>query len=322
MENTVTNAADRLTAAIKEKGAPCAVGLDTALDFLPEEMTRACDSAEGAAAAVAEFNYRVIESVRGLAPAVKVQVAYYEALGWQGMRAFADTLKYARENGLIAIADCKRNDIASTAGAYASAFLGGAAFGAFECDFLTVNGYLGADGIKPFTDECAKRGKGVFVLCKTSNPGSGQLQDLKLDGTCAAPVPSNAADSRRGGGRTLYEAMGGLINEWGAGLVGQSGYSAVGAVVGATHPAQAAVLRKLMPRAIFLVPGYGAQGGTAEGLRPCFNADGTGAVVNSSRAILCAYRSEKYKGMKYYEAARAATEDMVEDLRRLQGIDD
>ncbi|GHV03345.1 orotidine 5'-phosphate decarboxylase [Clostridia bacterium] len=301
----LTNAADRLAAAIKQKGSPCAVGLDTALNFLPEELARVCTSIESAAAAVTEFNYRIIERICDIAPAVKVQVAYYETLGWQGMRAFSDTLKYAREKGLIVVADCKRNDISSTAAAYASAYLGeakpdGEAYTAFPCDFLTVNGYLGADGIKPFTDECAKHGKGIFILCKTSNPGSGQLQDLKY-----------------GDGRTLYETMGGLINEWGADLIGKSGYSSVGAVVGATHPAQAAALRKLMPRAIFLVPGYGAQGGKVEDLRPCFNEKRSGAIVNSSRAILCAYRTEKYKGMKYYEAARRATEDMAEDLSRI-----
>jgi len=297
-----TNAADRLMSAVKQKGNPAVVGLDTALDYLPEDMLARCDSFKHAAAAVTEFNYRIIESVCGIVPAVKVQAAYYEVLGWEGMRAFADTLRYAREKGLIAIADCKRNDIASTAAAYASAHLGatnlnGEDFSAFGCDFLTVNAYLGSDGVKPFLDECAKNGKGVFILCKTSNPGSGELQDLKFSD-----------------GRTLYETMGGLINGWGSGLIGNSGYSSVGAVVGATHPAQAAVLRKFMPRTIFLVPGYGAQGGKIDGLRPCFNADKTGAVVNNSRAILCAYRLDKYKGMKYYEAAAAAAAEMAEDL--------
>ena len=223
-------------------------------------------------------------------PAVKVQIAYYEAMGVAGMRAFADTCEAARDAGMIVIADAKRNDIGATAGQYAEAFFGKA----FYCDMLTVNGYLGTDGIAPFL---AKKDKGIFVLVKTSNPSGGELQDMKLEN-----------------GLTVYERMAQLTDEWGRDSIGKSGYSDVGAVVGATYPKQAAALRAMLPHTFFLVPGYGAQGGGADGAVAGFDEKGGGGIVNSSRGIICAYKQEKYKGMKFDEAAYAACVDMREDL--------
>ena len=235
---------------------------------------------------------------------VKVQIAYYEMYGAEGLKAYEATLKYAAEKGLVVIADAKRNDIGSTAACYSKAFLGetevnGARFSAFPSDFLTVNGYLGTDGIAPFVEDCAKRGKGIFVLVKTSNPSSGELQNLLLEN-----------------GTPVYEYMGGLVEKWGEPTAGRYGYSAVGAVVGATHPAEAASLRAKLPHTFFLIPGYGAQGANAEMLKCCFGKNGLGGVVNNSRGIICAY---KKTGGTYYEAARAAALAMKKDLSETIG---
>ena len=307
---------DLLIDKIKDMKNPSAIGLDTCLDYLPPEMTDGLMSANGAARAVLEFNKRVVDAVCDIAPAVKVQVAYYEMYGWQGMKAFYETLKYAKKKGLVTIADVKRNDIGSTAAAYSSAYLGqttidSKAFTGFDSDFVTLNAYLGIDGIKPFLDDCKKYGKGVFILCKTSNPGSGQLQDLTVTGTAGGDTNGRQPCPRD---RTLYETMGGLISDWGRELIGKHGYSAAGAVVGATHKEQAQVLRKAMPHTFFLVPGYGAQGGKIDDLKVCFDSEGGGAVVNSSRAILCAYKNEKYKGLAFDKAARQAAIDMKNEL--------
>ncbi len=302
---------------------PTVVGLDTAYDYLPDGLraVRAAGSAklrvrslrlrapdevtfEDAAAGILAFNKRVVDAVCDIVPAVKVQIAYYEMYGPAGIEAFEQTLLYAKSKGLFVMTDAKRNDIGATASCYAKAYLGLTELGegmeqAFPSDFLTVNGYLGTDGIKPFSDLARKFDRGIFVLVKTSNPSSGELQDLKLEN-----------------GMTVYEYMGSLVEKWGEETRGKYGYSAVGAVVGATHPAQAAVLRKQMPHTFFLIPGYGAQGGTADDLKVCFGADGVGGIVNSSRGILCAYRKEQYAGMPFDEAARAACLDMRADLRR------
>ena len=280
---------DRLCERIKETGNPTVVGLDTAASYLPhrDELS---DDFESLAAAVSDFNRAIIERIRKIVPAVKVQIAYYEAMGVAGMRAFADTCEAARDAGMIVIADAKRNDIGATAGQYAEAFFGKA----FYCDMLTVNGYLGTDGIAPFL---AKKDKGIFVLVKTSNPSGGELQDMKLEN-----------------GMTVYERMAQLTDEWGRDSIGKSGYSDVGAVVGATYPKQAAALRAMLPHTFFLVPGYGAQGGGADGAVAGFDEKGGGGIVNSSRGIICAYKQEKYKGMKFDEAAYAACVDMREDL--------
>ena len=231
-----------------------------------------------------------------------MQVAYYEMYGHAGMQAFEYTLNYARGRGLIVIADCKRNDIGSTAGCYSKAYLGktdinGKKSRAFAADMLTVNGYLGYDGIKPFIEDVTAHDKSIFALVKTSNPSSGEFQNLKLEN-----------------GKFIYEQMGELVQEWGKTTVGKYGYSEVGAVVGATHPEEAARLRKQMPNTFFLIPGYGAQGGSAEMLKVCFDKRGLGGVVNSSRGIICAYKNPQYSGMTYSEAARAACIDMQQDL--------
>ena len=262
-----------------------------------------CDFA-GAAKAVLAFNKEIIDSICDIVPCVKVQIAYYEMYGLEGMRTFSETLKYASEKGMLVMTDAKRNDIGATAECYAKAYLGETAVGdkaytAFDSDFLTVNGYLGSDGIKPFLGWMQKRDKGIFVLVKTSNKSSGELQDLKLEN-----------------GKTVYEYMGSLVEEWGKDSIGKYGYSAVGAVVGATHPQQAHILRGEMPHTFFLIPGYGAQGGTADDLKVCFDKDGLGGIVNSSRGILCAYKQEKYKGLSFSAAARQACIDMKNDLNR------
>lgn len=295
---------DKLIERIKELDNPTVAGIDTSFDYLPDDMKNGVKDFKSASAAVLEFNKRIIDNICDIVPCVKVQIAYYEMYGLDGMRTFAETVKYAGKKGMLVMTDAKRNDIGATAECYAKAYLGETAVGdktytAFDSDFLTVNGYLGSDGIKPFLGWMQKRDKGIFVLVKTSNKSSGELQDLKLEN-----------------GKTVYEYMGSLVEEWGKDCIGKYGYSAVGAVVGATHPAQAEILRKEMPHTFFLIPGYGAQGGTADDLKVCFNKDGLGGIVNSSRGILCAYRQGKYAGRSYYEAARQACIDMKNDLNR------
>jgi orotidine-5'-phosphate decarboxylase len=261
------NFADRLIETIERKRTCVVVGLDPQLDSLPTELRdKARRSNAEAADAILEFNRRVLHAVADHAAAVKPQAAFYEALGWEGMRAFAETIRAARDCGLLVIADVKRGDIGSTAEAYAQGHLD-----VLQADAVTVNPYLGLDGIAPFLKR-AKDGKGIFVLVKTSNPSSVELQDLDAAGA------------------KLYEKVAELVERWGADCRGECGYSAVGAVVGATFPAAAEKLRRLMPHALFLVPGYGAQGATADDCRLCFDARGRGAVVNSSRGIIFAYR--------------------------------
>ena len=294
---------DKLVEKIKVTGNPSVVGLDTAAEYLPDYEKYRHDT-RSLASAVLAFNAALKDKIAPIVPAVKVQIAYYEAMGVPGMETFARTLELARSAGMIVIADAKRNDIGATAECYAKAYLGETAVGensceAFASDFLTVNGYLGSDGIKPFLGWMQKRDKGIFVLVKTSNKSSGELQDLKLEN-----------------GETVYEYMGALVEKWGADFIGKYGYSSVGAVVGATHPVQAEVLRRRMPHTFFLIPGYGAQGGTANDLKVCFDQKGLGGIVNSSRGILCAYRQEKYAGHAFDEAARLACIDMKNDLNR------
>ena len=295
---------DTLIEKIEQKKNPTVVGLDTSFDYLPDDLRAGVQDFKGVAEAVVAFNKKIVDAVAGIVPAVKVQIANYEMSGVEGLRAFAETCRYAKSKGLIVMTDAKRNDIGATAECYAKAYLGETTVGecgytAFDSDFLTVNGYLGSDGIKPFLGWMQKRDKGIFVLVKTSNKSSGELQDLKLEN-----------------GKTVYEYMGALVEEWGKGCIGRYGYSDVGAVVGATHPVQAEILRREMPHTFFLIPGYGAQGGTAGDLKVCFDKNGRGGIVNSSRGILCAYRQEKYKGLPFDEAARKACEDMKADLNR------
>ena len=298
---------DKLIEKIAELQNPTCVGLDTSFDYLPEELKRDVSSLDDAAEAIAEFNMNVIDKVCDIVPSVKVQIAYYEMYGHAGLQAFEYTVNYARGRGLIVIADCKRNDIGSTAGCYSKAYLGktevnGKNYRAFAADMLTVNGYLGSDGIKPFLQDIKDNDKSVFALVKTSNPSSGEFQNLKLEN-----------------GKFIYEQMGDLVADWGKDFIGKYGYSEVGAVVGATHPEEAERLRKRLPHTFFLIPGYGAQGGSAQMLKVCFDKNGLGGVVNSSRGIICAYKDARYSGMNYAEAARAACRDMQQDLSSVIG---
>ena len=306
----------KLIEAIKEKDAPVVVGLDPQLKFLPKhlldeamrhhpETVYGDDELAGVAEAVFRFNKDIVDAVCDLVPAVKPQVAMYEQFGIPGMAAYWRTVRYCQEKGLIVIGDVKRGDIGSTSEAYARAHLGSVTVNGHRCrafheDFATVNPYLGSDGIQPFIDVCNEEDKGIFVLVKTSNPSSGEFQDVKVED-----------------GRHLYELVGEKVAEWGEQSM-DGDYSNVGAVVGATYPEQAKTLRALMPHTFILAPGYGAQGATAKDLTGFFDKDGLGAIVNSSRGIIAAYTKEKYARFGsegFAEAARAATKDMIEDLR-------
>lgn len=299
---------DQLIANIKKTNAPIVVGLDPMMKFIPEQIQKAAfaeygETLKGAAEAIWQYNKGIVDAVADLIPAVKPQIAMYEQFGIEGLKAYDKTVKYCQEKGLVVIGDAKRGDIGSTSAAYATAHLGKVKVGnnicsAFNTDFLTVNPYLGTDGVKPFVDVCNAEDKGIFVLVKTSNPSSGEFQDRLIDG------------------KPLYEHVAAKVVEWGEASM-DGAYSNVGAVVGATYPEMSAVLRKLMPKTYFLVPGYGAQGGTAKDLKNCFNEDGLGAVVNSSRGIIAAYRQEKYAkfGAEHFaEASRQAVIDMVADI--------
>ncbi|MBQ3553429.1 MAG: orotidine-5'-phosphate decarboxylase [Clostridia bacterium] len=292
---------DALIEKIKETGNPTVAGLDPKLDYVPEFIKEEAydtygKNAKGAAKALLAFNKGLMDELSGIVPAVKPQMAYYEMYGLEGLMALSETVSYAKEKGFYVILDGKRNDIGSTAEAYAEAYLGESKIDAdttwtdFPADALTVNPYLGTDGVLPFVKQCEDRDKGIFVLVKTSNPSSGEFQDLVIDG------------------QTLYERVATLVNRWGMSTVGKTGYSGVGAVVGATYPQQIEDLRKLMPNTYFLVPGYGAQGGKAEDVAKAFNADGLGAIINASRSIMCAY---KKAGAPEADFAKAAKEEAL-----------
>lgn len=297
------HAMDALMERIRAMRNPSVIGLDTCLAHLPEAFAREHlppqPTMEDAAQALFVYNRALVDALCDIVPAVKVQAAYYEMYGQAGMQAFSRTLNYARERGLMVMADVKRNDIGATAEAYAAAYLGETVLGegkarAFRADFATVTPYLGEDGVLPFVQACRQHDCGIFVLVKTSNPSSGQLQDLRVKG------------------RALYELVGDLVAEWGSGLVGAEGYSAVGAVVGATYPAQGADLRARLPHTFFLVPGYGAQGAKGADLAGCFDAQGGGAIVNASRSILCAWKTRT--DMDFAPAAREEALRMRDDL--------
>ena len=300
---------NKLVEKIRKTGAPVVVGLDPMLGYIPEPiLTKAFaeygETPEGAAEAVWQFNKGIIDAVYDLIPAVKPQIAMYEQFGVPGLAAFDKTVRYCKEKDLIVIGDIKRGDIGSTSAAYAAGHLGQVqigknCFAGFDEDFATVNPYLGSDGVKPFIDICKEFKKGIFVLVKTSNPSSGEFQDRLIDG------------------RPLYEWVGEKVAEWGEMAMGDS-YSYVGAVVGATYPEMGKVLRRIMPKAYILVPGYGAQGGKGEDLLPFFNEDGLGAIVNSSRGIIAAWKQEAYQqygAEQYAQASRAAVEAMILDIR-------
>lgn len=306
----MNNFADRLEQKIHQTGNPTVIGLDPVLEYIPQDIidyfNEQCDDPVLAASlAIYEFNKRLIDHVADIVPAVKPQVAYYEKYGSHGLRALQQTIKYAAKAGMLVIADGKRNDIGSTAEAYASAWLGenilpdDSRSPMFDADALTVNAYLGLDGIKPFIDVCRKKGKGIFILVRTSNPSAGDLQDLILSD-----------------GRTVYEAMAAKVAEWGDDLIGACGYSPVGAVVGATWPLQAAKLRRLMPKSFILVPGYGAQGGTADDAVSSFSSDGRGAIVNASRSIMLAWKAQQMAPGDFAAAARREALLMKAKLRQ------
>ena len=301
MINTLVN-------KIATLNAPVVVGLDPMLAYVPEHIKKAAfeqygETLEGAGEAIWQFNKAIVDATYDLIPAVKPQIAMYEQFGIPGLVAFEKTCAYCKEKGLVVIGDIKRGDIGSSSGAYATGHIGKVTVGSksysgFSEDFVTVNPYLGTDGVKPFVDVCKEENKGIFVLVKTSNPSSGEFQDQLVDGT------------------PLYELVAKKVVEWGADCMGDV-YSNVGCVVGATYPEMGKVLRKLMPKTYILVPGYGAQGGKAEDLVAYFNPDGLGAIVNSSRGIIAAYKQEKYEkfgAANFADASRQAVVDMIEDI--------
>ncbi|MBP3196523.1 MAG: orotidine-5'-phosphate decarboxylase [Butyrivibrio sp.] len=298
----------RLVDKIVDTGAPIVVGLDPKLDFIPDSIKKRCfeekgENLEGAAEAFWQYNKEIIDNIYDIVPAVKPQIAMYEELGIPGLITFKKTVDYCKEKGLIVIGDIKRGDIGSTSESYAVGHLGSTKIGdntfkGFDEDFATVNPYLGSDGVKPFINVCNRENKGIFVLVKTSNPSSGEFQDRLVDG------------------RPLYELVGEQVEKWGLDSM-DGAYSNVGAVVGATYPEMGKILRDIMPHAYILVPGYGAQGGKGKDLVHFFNKDGLGAIVNSSRGIIAAWKSENYKEFndgRVGEAARAAVFDMKKDI--------
>lgn len=299
---------NKLTEKIRKTHAPIVVGLDPMLNYIPKHIQEAAfkecgETLEGAAEAVWQYNKAIVDATYDLIPAVKPQIAMYEQFGIPGLMAFKKTVDYCKEKDLVVIGDIKRGDIGSTSAAYAAGHIGKIQVGSkeyagFAEDFVTVNPYLGSDGVNPFIDVCKKEKKGLFILVKTSNPSSGEFQDQLVNG------------------RPLYELVGEKVAEWGQECMGDT-YSYIGAVVGATYPEMGRVLRRIMPKAYILVPGYGAQGGQGKDLVHFFNEDGLGAIVNSSRGIIAAYKQEKYAQIgeaNFADASRKAVEDMIADI--------
>jgi len=295
---------DRLIEKITATQNPTVIGLDPKLDFIPNELKNESFEAygktlEGAADALLRFNKVLIDAVHDIVPAVKPQAAYYEMYGWQGVRALAETISYAKSRDMFVIVDGKRGDIGATMEAYADAWLGmtdvdGMPFVPFGADALTVNGYLGTDGIEPLLNVCQKQGKSIFVLAKTSNPSSGELQDIQIEG------------------KAIYEVMASFCDKWGESIQGKYGYNGVGAVVGATYPEQLTDLRLKFPNVFFLVPGYGAQGGGGKSVAGAFGKNGMGAIVNASRSMMCAW--QKSPNLSLTEATRAEAIRMKDDI--------
>lgn len=293
---------DRMIENIVKMQNPTVAGLDPKLAYIPqyildESTEKYGVSLKAAANALFEFNKALIDELCDIVPAVKPQAAYYEMYGFEGVKALEETIAYAKSKGMFVMTDGKRNDIGATMEAYATAHLGetdvfGEKIAAFDADALTVNGYLGSDGINPLLKVCGEKDKGIFVLVKTSNKSSGELQDMKLEN-----------------GNTVYAQMGEMCEKWGEELPGKYGYSGVGAVVGATYPAMLGELREKMPHTFFLVPGYGAQGGAADDVAPGFDNDGLGAIVNSSRGIMCAWQKEE--GLDPHDFAKAARREAI-----------
>ena len=299
---------NKLTAKIQKTQAPIVVGLDPMLNYIPKHIQEKAfkeygETLEGAAEAIWQFNKEIVDKTYDLIPAVKPQIAMYEQFGIPGIAAFKKTVDYCKEKDLIVIGDIKRGDIGSTSAAYAVGHIGkvqvgSSSYAAFDEDFATINPYMGSDSVKPFMEVCKEEKKGLFVLVKTSNPSSGEFQDQLVNG------------------RPLYELVGEKVAQWGEECMGDT-YSYVGAVVGATYPEMGKILRRIMPKAYILVPGYGAQGGQGKDLVHFFNEDGLGAIVNSSRGIIAAYKQEAYASFgaeNFGDASRAAAEDMIADI--------
>ena len=301
----------QLIEKIQKTKAPICVGLDPMLSYVPEHIVKMAfdaygETLEGAAEAIWQYNKEIIDNTYDLIPAVKPQIAMYEQFGIEGLVVYKKTVDYCHEKGLVVIGDAKRGDIGSTSAAYATGHLGKVQVGSksysgFDTDILTVNPYLGTDGVKPFVEVCNANDRGIFVLVKTSNPSSGEFQDRLIDG------------------RPLYELVAEKVVEWGN-MSMDGTYSNVGAVVGATYPEMSKILRKLMPHTYFLVPGYGAQGGTAEDVQYAFDKYGHGAIVNSSRGIMCAWKKTGGDGHDFAQAARSAAIAMRDDIRRFVTI--
>ena len=301
------NAIDRLIEKIKETKNPTVMGLDPRYEMLPNCVTEKYPKTlEGVSQAIIEYNKALIDATYDIIPAIKPQVAFYEMFGIPGMKALEETCSYAKEKGMIIIADAKRGDIGSTAAGYSNAYLGKTKIGdieqsIFDIDFLTVNPYMGTDCVKPFVEDCKKYGKGLFVLVKTSNPSSGELQDLKLES-----------------GEEVYTRVANLVEKWGEDLRGEYGYSSIAAVVGATYPEQLKSIRETAPHTYFLIPGYGAQGGKAEDIALGFDKEGLGGIVNASRSLMCAYKSDKWKEQfdekDYAKATRAEAIRMRDEI--------
>ncbi|MBQ2835745.1 MAG: orotidine-5'-phosphate decarboxylase [Clostridia bacterium] len=304
------NQIDRLIEKIKQTKNPTVMGLDPRYEMLPKcVIEKYPQTLEGAAQAIIEYNKALIDATYDIIPAVKPQIAFYEMFGIPGMQAFKETCEYAKEKGMIVIADIKRGDIGSTAQGYSNAYLGKTKIGdieqsIFDVDFITVNPYMGTDCVKPFIDDCKKYNKGLFILVKTSNPSSGELQDLKFEN-----------------GKEVYKEVAELVERWGQELIGTNGYSSIAAVVGATYPEQLQQIREIAPHTYFLIPGYGAQGGTARDIAYGFDKNGLGGIVNASRSLMCAYKSEKWKDKfeekDYAQATRAEAIRMREELNQV-----
>ena len=302
------NAIDNLIDKIKEKDNPTVTGLDPRYEMIPKCITQKyAPTLEGASKAIIEFNKRLIDATYDIIPAVKPQIAFYEMFGIEGMKAFKETCEYAKQKGMIVIADIKRGDIGSTAEGYSNTFLGKTKIAnkeesIFDVEFVTLNPYMGIDSIKPFIEDCKKYNKGIFILIKTSNPSSGDIQDVKMKD-----------------GEELYTKVAKLVENWGEDLRGEYGYSSVGGVVGATYPEQLESLRKVAPHTFFLIPGYGAQGGKANDIAKAFDSNGIGGIVNSSRGLMCAYKSDLWKDKfteeEFEKATRAEALRMKEELK-------
>lgn len=303
------NAIDNLIEKIKQTNNPTVMGLDPRYEMLPKCVTsKYSQDLEGVAKAIIEYNKALIDATCDIIPAVKPQIAFYEMFGIPGMEAFKETCQYAKEKGMVVIADIKRGDIGSTAQGYSNAFLGKTPIGEkeesiYDVDFVTVNPYMGTDCIKPFLEDCKKYGKGIFVLVKTSNPSSGELQDLKLEND-----------------KEVYAQVAELVEKWGEELQGENEYSSIAAVVGATYPEQLKQIRTIAPHTYFLIPGYGAQGGKANDIALGFDSNGLGGIVNASRSLMCAYKSDRWKDEyteeEYAKATRAEALRMKEELNQ------